>query len=577
MNIFSMRRFIARSGHASLAAALLVCVQPAIAHDHAGPGRTEVGAFASQASSAAEAYIDSKPPLWEKLGTLSYTVTTTSQLAQKYFDQGLRLAYAFNHLEARRAFRQAQRLDPNCAMCYWGEALVLGPNINAPMESEATAPAAAALGKAREASRRASAKERVLIKALAARYSEDPKAERKALDAAYAEAMRRAKARFPNDQEIAVLYAEALMDLSPWDYWQEGGRLPKGKTAQIIKTLEGVLARNPNHPGAIHYYIHLVEASNRPERAVPYAERLVGLMPGAGHLVHMPGHIYYRIGRYLDTLAASKAAIAVDEAYLKETGATGIYADGYYPHNIHFLLVAAQMAGDGKTVIDAAQRLAQAISTEAARKIPWLQPVQAAPYFAHAQFSAPETVLALADPGDEFPYVKALWRYARGVAHAAQGQIEAAQAENRAMAAIERQADFATLLAGGVPVKEVLRISRHVVAARIAQARGDLQDAEAEFEAAIAIEDRLPYMEPPYWYYPIRQSLGAVLLMAGQLDRAEAVFQASLKRTPNNGWALYGLREVYEKRGDKSAARAVEERLTRTWVGKHRQLDLARL
>ncbi|HYY15548.1 MAG TPA: tetratricopeptide repeat protein [Gammaproteobacteria bacterium] len=572
-----MKRFIARSGHASLAAALLVWVQPAIAHDHAGSGRTEVGAFTSQASNATEAYIDSKPPLWKKLGTLSYAVTTTHQLAQKYFDQGLRLAYAFNHLEARRAFRQAQRLDPNCAMCYWGEALVLGPNINAPMESEAIALAVAALGKAKKASHRVSVKERVLIKALAARYSEDPKAERKALDAAYAEAMRRAKARFPNDQEIAVLYAEALMDLSPWDYWQEGGRLPKGKTARIIKTLEGVLARNPNHPGAIHYYIHLVEASDRPERAVPYAERLGRLMPGAGHLVHMPGHIYYRLGRYLDALAASKAAIAVDEAYLKETGARGLYADGYYPHNLHFLLVSAQMAGDGKTVVDAAQRLAQAISAEAMRKIPWLQPVRAAPYFAHAQFSAPDTVLALADPGDEFPYVKALWRYARGMAHTAQGQIEAAQAENRAMAAIERQADFATLLAGGVPVKEVLGIARHVVAARIAQARGDLKDAEAEFEAAITIEDRLPYMEPPYWYYPIRQSLGAVLLMAGQLDHAEAVFQASLKRTPNNGWALYGLREVYEKRGDESAARAVEERLTRTWAGDRRRLDLARL
>jgi hypothetical protein len=571
------RNFAANDSRTWIAAALLVCAPPAMVHDHAGPGKTEAGAFASRASSAAEAFIESEPPLWDKLGTLTYKITTTNDLVQKYFDQGLRFAYAFNHLEAGRAFRQAQRLDPKCAMCYWGEALVLGPNINAPMESAMIAPVVAALLMAKETSGRASAKERALIEALAARYSEDPKAEHEALDAAYAKAMGKVYARFPGDPEIAVLYAEALMDLSPWDYWEDDGRRPKGKTAEILRVLEQVLAQNPDHPGAIHYYIHMLEASDRPERAVPFAERLARLMPGAGHLVHMPGHIYYRVGRYLDALAANKAAIGVDEAYLKETRATGLYAEGYYPHNIHFLLVSAQMAGDGKTAIEAAEKLSQVVSTEAMRRIPWLQPIKAAPYFAHAQFSAPETVLALPDPGDEFPYVKALWHYARGAACAAQGQVEAAQAETRAMAATERQADFAALTAGGVPVKEVLGIARHVVAARIAQAQEALQTAVAEFEAAIAIEDRLPYMEPPHWYYPIRQSLGAVLLMAGQLDRAGGVFRASLKRTPNNGWALYGLLEVYKKRGDERAARAVEKRLTQTWAGDRRWLDLPRL
>lgn len=575
-----LKSFVTRYlGGAWLIAALFTNAQPVLGqHDHAGSAKGEVGPFARQVESPSAAYLEGEPPLWDNLGTLSYKVTTANELAQKYFDQGLRLTYAFNHAEARRAFRKAQRLDPACALCYWGEALVLGPNINAPMESSAVAPALAALAKAKEASGQASAKEQALIEALAARYSGDPKAERKALDAAYAEAMGRVAARFPEDQEIAVLYAEALMDLSPWDYWEAGGSPPKGKTAEILKTLEGVLAKNPNHPGAIHYYIHTVEASDNPKRAEPYAERLGKLMPGAGHLVHMPSHIYYRIGRYRDSLAANKAAVAADEAYLAQVQAQGIYPQAYYPHAVHMLLVSAQMAGDGKTAIEAAQKLASVVSREAAQTIPWLvQPIKAAPYFAHVQFSSPETVLALGDPGEEFPYVKAMWHYARGVAYAAQGKLEAAQVEARAMAQIGEQAELADLIAGGVPAKEVLAIAQHIVAARIYQGKGDLKTAVAEFEAAVAVEDKLTYMEPPYWYYPVRQSLGAALLMADQLDRAEEAFRASLAYAPNNGWALYGLVEVYKKRGDEQKANVTEKLLTQAWAGDRNQLDLARL
>jgi tetratricopeptide (TPR) repeat protein len=578
MKMFYMRCFNAGLvRYISLVAALLACGQPALGHDHTGAATGEVGVFAAQAGSPSKSFIESEPPLWSNLGTLSYRITTANELAQKYFDQGLRLTYAFNHAEAQRAFRMAQKLDPACAMCYWGEALVLGPNINAPMVPEANAPALDVIRKAKKVFHSASDKERALIAALARRYSDDPKANRAALDTAYAKAMGRVRTRFPADAEIAVLYAEALMVLSPWDYWEDSGQRPKGRTAKIIKILERVLAKDPDHPGAIHYYIHMVEASNRPERAVPYAKRLGALMPGAGHLVHMPSHIYYRIGRYLDSLAANRAAIAADEAYLARVPAQGIYPQVYYPHAIHMLLVSAQMAGDGRTAIAAAEKLSRVVSNEATRHIPWVQPIKAAPYFAHAQFSAPETVLTLGNPGDELPYVKAMWHYARGIAHATRGAITEARTELETLASVAKQADFTDLIAGGVPVKEIVRIAQQVLAARIAQAEGDLKTAVLGFEAAVALEDGLPYMEPPYWYYPLRQSLGAIYLLAGEVDRAEAAFHACLARSPNNGWALYGLAEVYKRRGNEQQARSAQRRLAQAWAGDRQALDLARL
>lgn len=560
-------------------AVLVGTVSTAFGHDHDRSVKGEVGSYGPIAGRPAAAYMANSPPLWNSPARLRYNVSTTSKLAQEYFDQGLRLTYAFNHAEAQRAFRRAQRLDPRCALCYWGEALVLGPNINVPMDPEAEAPALAALRKAEKRIKHASPNERALIAALAKRYSDAPKAGRKALDAAYAEAMGRVAARFPNDEHITVLYAEALMDLSPWDYWETGGRRPKGKTAEILKTLKAVLAKNPDHPGAIHYYIHLVEASDNPRRAERYADRLAALDlgPGTGHLVHMPSHLYYRIGRYLDSLTANKKAVAADEAYLREVRATGIYAQAYYPHAIHMLLASAQMAGDGSTAIWAAKKLDAAVSDDAVRSIPWVQPIKAAPYFAHAQFSPPSTVLALRDPGNAFPYVKAMWHYARGVAFAARGEIKAAQSEAGAIAAINRKHAFTDLIAGGLPATQVLDLARHVVRGRIAQTQGDLARSAAEFEAAVAVEDRLGYMEPPYWYYPVRQSLGAVRLLAGDLDRAETTFRRSLDLTPNNGWALYGLREVYRKRGDLRAARGMQRRLAKAWANPIDTLDLNRL
>ena len=515
--------------------------------------------------------------LFNNLGTLSYRVTTGDPLAQKFFDQGLRLAYGFNHAEARRAFRKAQQLDPECAMCYWGEALVLGPNINAPMDKAANAPALAAIARAQPLATRTSAREQALIAALVERYSSDEAVKREALDQAYANAMGDAAKRFPEDQQIAVLYAESLMDLSPWDYWEAGGAKPKGATAEIIAALERVLKVNPNHPGAIHYYIHMVEASSNPKRAEPYARRLAALMPGGGHVVHMPFHIFYRIGNYKEALNANRAAVKADEAYISRAAPQGIYPQAYYPHNVHSLMVSAQMAGDGKTAIAAAEKLSQVVSSDAAREIAWVQPIMAAPYLAHAQFSAPAAVLALPDPGGDFPFVKAAWHYARGVAYAALDAPQGAQHEANAIAELRANEAVTQLSAMGIPAEDILKLSAHIVSARIAQANGDLQSAIAEFEQAVAIQDGLAYSEPAHWYYPVRQSLGATLIMAGELDRAEQTLRTSLSRNPNNGWALYGLKELYQKRGDHAAAGASEKLLANAWAGERAALSLSRL
>jgi tetratricopeptide (TPR) repeat protein len=530
------------------------------------------------AVTASPAFADSDPPLWEGLGSITYAVTTSNPQAQAYFNQGLRLTYAFNHDEARRAFRKAQRLDPECAMCFWAEALVLGPNINLPMQEDSVAPAYAAIRKAQALAGNANPHEQALIAALATRYVADPKADRVPLDAAYATAMSKVAAQFPDDNEIAVFHAESLMDLSPWDYWKPGGAEPNPQSVNVVPTLERVLAKDQGHIGAIHLYIHAVEASDRPQRGELYADRLRGAVPGAGHLVHMPSHIYYRVGRYLDALADNKVATAVDEKYLAATDAPmGVYRLGYYPHNVHFVMAAAQMSGDGATVIGAAEKLRAIIPDEVARGIAMVHPVKAAPYFAHAQFSSPETILALPDPGDVIPYVKAMWHYARGVAHAARRNVPAAIAEADAIAAIGRTADFSLLTASGIPAPDVLKLARASIEARVAQAQGDTGTAIARFAEAAALQDALSYTEPPYWYYPVRQSLGAALLQAGRLPEAEEQFRLALKRAPNNGWSYFGLAELYKARGATDEAQKAEAALAKTWIGDRGLLKVSNL
>jgi tetratricopeptide (TPR) repeat protein len=527
-------------------------------------------------ASGAAANTRSDAPLYDDLGVVSFPITTKNSLAQRYFDQGLRLAYGFNHAEAGRAFRTAQKHDPDCAMCAWGEALVLGPNINAPMEGDAIAPAMAAIRHARDNAVSTTPREQALIAALGQRYSADLKAERRVLDADYATAMERVVAQFSDDDNIQALYAESLMDLSPWDYWEAAGAKPKGRTPDILRSLETVLARNPEHPGAIHYYIHMMEASSAPEKALPYARKLAATMPGAGHLVHMPFHIYYRVGDYKEAVDANKAAVLIDEGYIAREKPVGMYPMAYYPHNVHSLMASAQMAGDGASAVAAAEKLARIVSEDAARAVPMAQPIAVAHYYAHAQFSAPAVVLTLPAPGDDLPFLKAMWHYARGVAYAADKNLSAAREE---AAAIERLAtrDFTALTAVGIPAPDVIALARQVVVGRIALAEGQLPAARAAFEQAVAMQDKLNYSEPPYWYYPVSQSLAAVLLRQGDLAAAEEAFRASLVRAPNNGWALYGLGEVYRRMGRPDALAEVTRRLDAAWAGDRDVLDIGRL
>jgi hypothetical protein len=515
-------------------------------------------------------------PLYDNLGTLTFKAGTRNAKAQAYFDQGLRWAFAFNHAEAQRAFQAAQKLDPRFALAWWGEALVLGPNINAPMMPEATSPALAALAKAAELAPAAPAKDRALIAALQARYSADPKAERAALDAAYADAMKTVAARYPGDDTVLALYAEAVMDTQPWDYWEAGGAKPKGRGAELLAALEKVLARNPQHPGAIHLYIHAVEASTKPERALPHARRLAALMPGAGHVVHMPAHIYYRVGLYKESLEINKRAMAADETYFATSPSDPMYKSAYYPHNIHFVLVSAQMGGDGPTAIDAARKLDAAVADEVVAQFAVLEPIKAAPYLAHALFSAPETILALKAPPKQQVLVSALAHYARALALAAKKDEAGARREIDAIGAIERQADFKPYADWAVPGREIVQTARLVATARLADARGDLAGAAQAYEEAIAVEDTLAYMEPPYWYYPIRQSLGSVYLRQGKLDAAEKALRDSLARVRSNGWALAGLAEVYRRKGDAKAEAMARRAYTRAWMGRSAP-DIARL
>jgi tetratricopeptide (TPR) repeat protein len=539
--------------------------------------KTEVSPAARAAASTVIGPNVADQPLMPGLGTRSFKITTSKKQAQEYFDQGLRLAWNFNHTEAQRAFKKAQLLDPWCAMCYWGEAYVLGPNINVPMDPKASEPAAAAAATAKELAAKTSPREQALIAAIAARYNTDPRFERPMLDEAYAGAMASAAAKFPDDLDVLALYAESLMDRSPWNYWEAGGQKPREMVAPLVPTLETVLKKDPNHIAAIHLYIHAVEASADAKRAEAFADKLAKLAPNAGHLVHMPAHIYYRLGRYKDSLATNQVAVKVDETYIKQFAPQGVYPLGYYSHNLHFVMVSAQMSGEAPIVVDAASKLAANIPDEVAKAVPLVVPMKAGPYFAHAQFSDLPTVLALADPGKDLPYLQVAWRYARGVAFAQSGNLEAARTQVAEIDRLVSTADYSAFTAWGIPAKDVGRIASHVVRARIAQGAKDLDGAIRELEAAVAIQDTLPYMEPPYWYYPVRQTLGAVLLLKGDAQRARDAFRESLAKTPNNAWSLYGLKTTFEKQGMAAEAREAEKYLARAWSGDRKRLDLQRL
>ncbi|WP_411291990.1 hypothetical protein [Sphingorhabdus sp.] len=517
-------------------------------------------------------------PLIAGLKNVGMSVTTSSTKAQQYFNQGLALSYGFNHDGAIRSFRAAQALDPECAMCFWGEALAHGPNINAPMDPTANAKAVAAASRAMTLRNKASPWERDLIGAIAVRYS-DTDADRPTLDLGYANAMQRVAAAHPDNNDVAVLAAEAIMDTRPWDYWEADRQTPKGQIGTAVKMVEGVLSRTPYHPQAIHLYIHLMEASATPQKAEAPADRLAKpLMPGAGHLVHMPAHLYHVLGRYRDSMKANIAAAKADEAWLSQSDEAGVYRYGYYPHNVHFIVTAAQLGGDKATALDQSARLQRILGVDVATALPWVQVIYAAPYFAHAQFSSPAEILAQPAPDQRLPYATGMWHYSRAVAAALKNDAAGTEREISALHKLRTETDFKSMVDAGVPATDLLELAEEVAFGRIAYAQNRYSDAAEHFTRAAAIEDRIPYMEPSFWYYPVRQSLGAAQLAMGQPDAARQNFMAALARTPNNGWALYGLAESQRQMKDRSALRSTMAALERAWLGDDRSaLKLTRL
>ena len=515
-------------------------------------------------------------PLHDDLGKVHFPITTANPLAQRYFDQGLSYAYGFNHAAAIASFRAGQAADPNCAMCYWGEAMAHGPNINAPMDPATNARSVALASYANWLAAKATEPEQALTGAMLKRYSVDPKADRATLDAAYADAMLAAARAHPDNDDIAVLAAESAMDTLPWNYWTPD-KNPQPRLGEAVQLIEKVYARNADHPQAAHLYIHLMENGPDPKRAEAAADRLYPLAPGAGHLVHMPAHIYYRLGRWKDSMRVNIDAARADEAYIKASGDRGLVRYGYYPHNVHFLVTSAQMAGDMKTAIVEARRLSQILDPETSAQIAWIQAINAAPYFAASQFAAPGQVLAMKEPDKRLPYVAAMRHYARATAYANLHNRLSFDREVAAMAKIRGSDGLKPMIDQGVPATDLILLAETVARARFASSSGRLNDAIKLYRDAIEVEARIPYMEPPFWYYPVHQSLGAALYRAGKYQEAQEAFTAALARYPNNGWALYGLAASERALGRKPFAAAAQAALGRAWMGDPRWLRMDRL
>jgi tetratricopeptide (TPR) repeat protein len=525
------------------------------------------GCFGSRTETAAHGGhgADGAPVLYKTLGGYSYRITTTSSDAQKWFDQGLRLVYAFNHAEAQRAFREAARLDAGCAMCYWGIAITEGSNYNDPTNPEREARALAAVRLAQQHTPGVTPVERAMITALSRRHSADAAAARPALDRAYADAMREVARTFPLDLEAQTFFADALMNLRPWNLWTPEGA-PQPETPEIVATLERVLARNPEHPGAAHLYIHAVEASSDPGRAEAAADRLLKAMPGAGHLVHMPSHVYWRVGRYADAVNANKAAVKADHEYFKTAKGSPIYRGLYHPHNIDFIWHSTAMQGRSGETLRAARELAAAAPAEMINAMPDMETAPVAPLLSLVRFGRWDDVLAQPEPPAEWKYSHAIWHYARGLAFNAKGQPAEAQRELAALEAALQAMPPERTVAFFFRAKNLLQLAANVLAGEMAAKVGDYATAERLLRAAVAEQDTHWFTEPPPWYFPVRHALGAVLLQAGRGGAAEQVYREDLVRNPGNGWALYGLTQAFRAQGKTFEAAPAEVRFRKAWA-----------
>jgi len=517
-------------------------------------------------------------PLFDGLGNHQHPITTQSKLAQRYFNQGLTLCFAFNHKEAIRSFRGVLKHDADCAMAYWGIAYASGPHVNRPMDREDNTRAWDALQKALALKSTVSANEQAYIDAMAKRYQAEFTEDRSPLDKAYAAAMRELTKQFPDDLDAHTIFSEALMNTMPWDYWLKD-RSPKPETEEAFAALRHVIKRNPNHPGANHFFIHAVEAGPHPEQGIPSADRLTGYASQAGHLVHMPAHIYMRVGQYQDAELANRSAVKADRSYIRHCAAQGFYPGAYYPHNEHFLWYALLFQGRSADALAAAKTSAdialenycgpkKAVEGPRLRHLPWLT---------LARFGRWNEVLRIAQPSstNDFLIDRAMWHFARGLALAAKGQPDNAAGELEAMSKLINSEDAKKLDSPQFPATAMLAVAEHWLAGKVAAAKGNSVAMIEHLQKAVKTEDDLPYMEPAYWPIPVRPTLGAALIKAGKPAEAEAVFREDVKRWPRNGWGLFGLEQSLRAQGKSDSADIVHREFIEAWKRADTRLNLA--
>ena len=509
-------------------------------------------------------------PLLSGLGTHDHKISTEIPGAQRYFNQGLVLSFAFNHAESIRSFKAAQKLDPSCAMCYWGEALSRGPNINVTSDGKVVMSdndrleAFKAIERAKELMSSSTLKEQDYIIALSSRYNGQVGTDRSVLDRKYAQSMEELSKKYPDDMDASSLFAESLMNTMPWNYWAEDGN-PKPDTVKVINSLEDVLEKAPDHPLAIHLYIHAVEASSSPERAEAAADRLGDLVPGAGHLVHMPAHIYWRVGRYHDASEANIRAAQVDEEYIAQCNAQGFYPALYYPHNIHFLWAASTMEGRSGLSIESALKVAKYVGPEQIKQFPVVEFFHTVPLLSYVRFGKWKEILSYSAPEQDFKYSTGIYHYARGIAFSSLGKNEEALKELSYIKPLIDTPEIKNLVKSGQPSAKLLEIADNLLLGQIEFKNGNYEASIISLKMAVSLQDDLPYTEPPFWYYPTRQSLGRVLIEAGKFAEAEAVFRKDLEDYPRNGWSMFGLYKVLEIQGKTKEAKKYKDKFDVIW------------
>jgi len=500
--------------------------------------------------------------LQKGLGNLNHPVTTQVPLAQKFFNQGLSYLYAFNHAEAIRSFNKAAQLDPDCAMAYWGMAHAYGPNINMPMTEEAEKLAFDAIQKANALISKVSRHDAAYIGALALRYDNKPD-DQAASDSVYLRAMKQVMLDYPEDPDAQTLYADAVMNTFAWQYWEAGGKF-KPKAKEVLTILEDVIHKNPNHTGAHHLLVHLVEGSDQPSLGLKSANTLAGLMPRAGHIVHMPSHIYIRTGSFDRAAQSNIQAIGVDEEIYGQALPEGAYAM-YYGHNIHFLYFTANMLGKKKLSLTTARKLSSKIPKDQLEKNLYAQEFTNVTYYSLIRFGEWEEMLKMPDPGSKFPYMQSMWHFGRGLAYIRKGEISQAKEESRLLDSLSKLEVLQTLYASLDPVSKTVTIADKVLQGELKLNNGRVEEGLTDLRQAVLLEDQMIYNEPPTWPIPVRQFLGAALLNNKKFPQAEQTFRDDLERHPENGWSLFGLERSLEAQARNPEALAVAGRFKKAW------------